>query len=560
MSTREKKKDAQTGSEVLSNRLTEAADDILKKTKSLTDSFKQIKNAVGKDNVADDAYAHLKSNLDGSDIKKNAKDLGIAISVAIRDANLQRAGDLKSLKGFIDAKERPFIKQLEISDQMLEKLKDLTSESRKLRMELAKGQANPQILFEKINREINDPLADHPQDIYLGLIISEFVSRKFNEVKEAINNGETDRAKSILQKYSDAKEVENELINGPSVQSMDTNQQSDKRPQSEQLIQVKNEKAHEALEPVQKPRSSKQEPPAEEHRKTRPKVYGKVPRSQWPAGDWVSHVKDYYKHFAVWAELNEQEKERMEGMIKELNKTNSMSTALDLWRAINTKWVERTNSLVDRRIKDDFAEEIKNAATSEEATKTGRRMLVHHANYYKYQIAGLFDDELVARRNEIAEKIKKGTANLDDFKFLFDHSVGERLHAEFVARSRLRKAEEKDRERLEAELRKELEITSKFFAELTKEPIGLYKPIVASAETYSTRHFYEHFNRMNEADENHDYLNREDDLMWAYMFRVSFVAWKQNKLTDADKGSPPPLEFPDISADAKTERKIGFTN
>ncbi len=106
---------------------------------------------------------------------------------------------------------------------------------------------------------------------------------------------------------------------------------------------------------------------------------------------WANHADTYYKHFALWAKLSDDESKRFEGMLQKVQQDRNFEAAMDFWREINLAWVARTGTIPNES-KSGFAQDIARAATEEEASLSSRRMLYLHADHYKYQFAGILED------------------------------------------------------------------------------------------------------------------------------------------------------------------------
>ena len=230
---------------------------------------------------------------------------------------------------------------------------------------------------------------------------------------------------------------------------------------------------------------------------------------------WIRTVERYYNdregHFKKWANLNDNQKDKIDGLVEKLKEDRSMETARELWKSINTIWLEKTET-IDSTTKSIFMERTAKAGSIEDVRDIARESLAHHINYYRPHILKAFvGGENLEQMLEVEEEFKRRIAAADD----------------------------KERKNLEKALDKSIKDRLKFIE--SKDVAEDVK--VARYKGYGLINFNNHYEKMMSRHTIGDYSGNDET--WSYMHALAYAAWKERMLHEEEGiRSPPPPEPP----------------
>jgi hypothetical protein len=243
--------------------------------------------------------------------------------------------------------------------------------------------------------------------------------------------------------------------------------------------------------------------------------------------DWVDEVKEYYKHFSKWADLNEQQRKDFGQMINKVDETSSMKDAIELWKKVNLIWLEKTDT-IKSTLKPDLLERTENVATAQDAMNIARESLAHHVNHYLPEFISLFRPNF----KDAPEKMEK--------LFLLIKE-NEQITAGYELPDSKKDMSPED---IVKSNRKEIEEIINGASQDMKVP--------QLNKRFNLVNFYNNYNLMNDIlTENtmkpaseRDYSG--NDIMWAYLHRFAMSAFTNRFLSEREEkgitAPPPPQE------------------
>ena len=233
---------------------------------------------------------------------------------------------------------------------------------------------------------------------------------------------------------------------------------------------------------------------------------------------WIREAEKYYNDaFISWARLSKGEMDEYESMFAELKRTRSADTASKIWKKVNTKWLDLTDT-IPAASKKSFQELIDSGATMDEMRGASRVMLSAHITHYRREL-------MVIIGGADGEK-------LDGLMTKGDNIMYDAAEA----------ADEVERKRLQA------------LAEKNMADVGdLLKKVHVDLAAF-------HGNYRNMRVLTSSGTFKGEDLLWDHMYRLAYNAYKRRKLGDVDSNinMPPPMPYFGTGGDAeKTGDRTG---
>ena len=224
---------------------------------------------------------------------------------------------------------------------------------------------------------------------------------------------------------------------------------------------------------------------------------------------WIREAEKYYNDaFISWARLSKEEMDEYESMFTELKRTRSADMASKIWKKVNTKWLDITDTIpVERKGK--FQELINSGATMDEMRCASRAMLSVHINYYRREL-------MVLIGGADGEKLNGLMTSGDNIM----HDVA-------------KATDEEEKKRLQALAEKNME-----------DARDLLKKVHVDLAA-----FYDNYRRMMVLSSS---TFQGEDILWDHMYRLAYNAYKRGKLGDVDSNinMPPPMPYFGAGGDA----------
>ncbi len=218
---------------------------------------------------------------------------------------------------------------------------------------------------------------------------------------------------------------------------------------------------------------------------------------------WIKEAEKYYSDaFISWARLSKAETDEYENMFTELKRTRSADLASRIWKKVNTKWLDLTDT-IDVDDKDYFQRKIDSGATMDGMKCASREMLSLHISHYRREL-------MVLIGGADGEKLDGLMTNGD--KMMYDAA---------------KVTDEEERKRLQA------------LAERNMAAVGdlLKKAHVDLAAFHGN---YRQMKILNDSN-----VFQGEDILWDHMYRLAYNAYKRRKLGDVDSNinMPPPMPY-----------------
>ncbi|MGI0100583.1 MAG: hypothetical protein ACREBH_02595 [Candidatus Micrarchaeaceae archaeon] len=265
---------------------------------------------------------------------------------------------------------------------------------------------------------------------------------------------------------------------------------------------------------------------------------------------WLRHAKDYYSHFEVWAEdnISDEKKAEFASKFKELESTMSMKTAIELWKDVNAIWVKNTGVIEDESDREGLLKRTMSVSNAKEAINVSRESLARHVIYYatweeqdKYggtKINGLMLQSMPSFKPYIR-------AYTPEFmkRFHEERKLHDQLDAEHAAGGKEGLQAEID------EIHKDIERDLGYRTDFPSRQTGrfnLRNPGHKLSSGNELINFYNNYINMLETHQKgqQDIRNGKDgdysgdDMMWKYMYLISWAAYRRRKYKPIEYEEP----------------------